>query len=120
MKYMLLIWSNPQTWESLSQDDYDWVLREHIRFQKETEVSGEHIASHALADPSSSTTVRVRNGIMTATDGPFAEAKEHLAGYYLVECDRRERAVELAARIPDAHITGIEVREIVTAPEMEE
>jgi len=65
------------------------------------------------------TTVRVRSGVTTPTDGPFIEAKEHLAGYYVVACDSLERAVELAAQIPDAAINAVEVRPIVAVPGME-
>lgn len=119
MKYMLLIWSNAQTWESLSQDDHDWMLREHVKFHKEIMASGEQVSSQALADPSNSTTVRVRNGVTTPTDGPFAEAKEHLAGYYVVECDSPERAIELAAQIPDAQVNAVEVRPVIDVPGME-
>ncbi len=75
--------------------------------------SGEMVVSEALADPSQVRTVSVRDG-QTSTDGPFAEAKEHLAGFYLVECDDMDRAVQIAARIPEAGAGArIEVRPVL-------
>ena len=75
------------------------------------------ISTTALADPSQSAVVRVRAGAPAVTDGPYLEAKEYLGGYYLVECENRERAPELAALIPDAGVDGlgIEVRPVVFA-----
>jgi hypothetical protein len=77
--------------------------------------SGELIITQALADPSQSAVVRVRGGQPVVTDGPYLEAKEHLGGYYLIDCESRERAIELAAQIPDAKVDGmgIEVRPVM-------
>ncbi|MGI8624854.1 MAG: YciI family protein [Solirubrobacteraceae bacterium] len=74
--------------------------------------SGELIVSEGLADPSLAKSVSVREGQTMTTDGPFAEAKEYLAGFYLIECESIERAVELAARAPDAATGAVEVRPI--------
>lgn len=113
MKYLLLIYMNPMTWESLSEEDRNAVFHGHDAFQKEIVEPGELIGSVALADPSNSRTVRVRGGVPAVTDGPYVEAKEYLAGYYLLACDSVERATELAARIPDAQYTAIEVRPLM-------
>ena len=73
------------------------------------------ITTQALADPSQSAVVRVRDGQPVVTDGPYLEAKEHLGGFYLIDCESKERAIELAAMLPDARIEGmgIEVRPVM-------
>jgi hypothetical protein len=113
MKYLLLIQMNPQTWESLSEDEHNEVFTGHERFMKLITESGEMIRTDALGDPSQSATVRVRDGVPVVTDGPYVEAKEFLAGYYLVDCESRERAIELAAMIPDAAFNAMEVRPVM-------
>jgi hypothetical protein len=113
VKYLLMIYFNPTTWEALSEDERQDVFRGHEEFMKIIKESGEMIRTEALADPSLSAVVRVRDGVPAVTDGPFVEAKEYLAGYYLVDCDSRERAVELAGMIPDARFSAMEVRQVI-------
>ncbi|GAA3251356.1 YciI family protein [Dactylosporangium cerinum] len=113
MKYLLLIHMNPDVWATLTQTDVDEVMAGHDRFITTITESGEMVSTLALADPKESAVVRIRAGAETVTDGPYVEAKEFLAGFYLVECETKERAVELAAMIPDAKWNAIEVRPIV-------
>ncbi|MQA11799.1 MAG: YciI family protein [Pseudonocardiaceae bacterium] len=80
---------------------------------REIEESGELIGGEPLADPNTTKTVRVRNGVPSTTDGPFAETKEQLAGYFLLECASLERATEIAARFPDARFNPVEVRPVM-------
>lgn len=84
-------------------------------FMESVKKSGELIAAQALAAPAEAVVVAVRGGKTITTDGPFTEAKEFIGGYYLLECASRERAIELAAQIPDAAIEGlgVEVRQVV-------
>ena len=111
MKYMLLIYSNPENWAMLSEDESQAVMKDYLTFADDLRGSGEYVGGAPLQGPETATTVRVPAGSRTTTDGPYAETKEHLAGYFLVECDGLDRAVELAARIPDARYGGaIEVR----------
>jgi hypothetical protein len=117
MKYLLLIQMNPDVWSTLTQADIDEVMAGHDRFIKIITESGELIRTDALGQPAESAVVRVRSGATTVTDGPFVEAKEFAAGFYLVECASRERACELAAMIPDAKWNAIEVRPIVYTQE---
>ena len=112
MKYLLVITLNSEVWNSLSEEEHNAVFAAHETFQTEIVRPGELLSSVGLADPSHSKTVRVRDDVPVVTDGPYIESKEFLAGYYLVECDSLERATELAAAIPDARITGIEVRPV--------
>jgi hypothetical protein len=113
VKYLLLIHLNPTLFETLSEDERQAIFGAHAEFEKLTGESGELVASIALADPSTSTVVRTKDGAATVTDGPYVESKEFLAGYYLVDCETRQRAEELAALIPDSALTGIEVRAVM-------
>jgi hypothetical protein len=113
VKYLLMIYMNPAVWESLTEEQRNEVFSGHEEFLKVARESGEMIGTHALADPSNSTVVRVREGAPAVTDGPYVEAKEYLAGYYLVDCETKERAVELAGKVPDAQYTAIEVRPVM-------
>lgn len=120
MKYLLLIHMNPTLFESLSEEDRNAVFGGHDALVRLTRESGELVGFAALADPSNTATVRVRGGVPAVTDGPYVEAKEFLAGYYVVDCETRERAVELAAMIPDAQYTAIEVRPVMESSGMEQ
>ena len=116
MKYVILIWSNPTSrklWESFSDDERADGFRYYAGIDEDLTASGELIVSEALADPTATTRVSVHEGRTITTDGPFAEAKELLAGFYLVDCERLERAVEIAARMPEAGLGLVEVRPVV-------
>jgi hypothetical protein len=116
VKYVILIWSNPTSrklWESFSDDERADGYRYYAGIDEDLAASGELIVSEALADPSATTRVTVREDRTITTDGPFAEAKELLAGFYLVDCERLERAVEIAARMPEAGLGLVEVRPVV-------
>lgn len=119
MKYLLMIVMNPAVWEGLSEEEQKAVVASHDDFQKLLTESGELVGFVALADPSASRTVRVRDGLPAVTDGPYVESKEFLAGYYVVSCDTPARAEELAGLIPDARFTGIEVRPVMNAGGLE-
>jgi hypothetical protein len=113
--------NNPAVWESLTESERDEVMTGHGDFIKTIQQSGEMIVTQALADPSNTVVVRVRGGVPVVTDGPYLEAKEFLGGYYLVDVASRERAIELAALIPDARFEGlgIEVRPVMFSAGME-
>lgn len=117
MKFLLIMHNNPQIMDALTEEERNEVMSGHGAFMETVKKSGEMIGTVALADPSQSAVVKVRGGVPAVTDGPYLEAKEYLGGYYLVECDSRERALELAALIPDAGVEGlgIEVRPVVYA-----
>ena len=121
MKFLLIMHNNPAVWESLTEDERNAVMTGHGGFIKTIQESGEMIVTQALADPSNSAVVRVRDGVPVVTDGPYLEAKEFLGGYYLVDVASRERALELAAMIPDAAVAGlgIEVRPVMFSAGME-
>ncbi|GLW98475.1 YciI family protein [Microtetraspora sp. NBRC 16547] len=121
MQFLLLMHMNPQIWDALTEEERQEVMNGHGGFIKTIQESGEMIGTQALADPSTSAVVRVRDGNPAVTDGPYLEAKEYLAGFYLVDCESKERAVELAAMIPDAAVPGlgIEVRPVMFSAGMD-
>lgn len=116
MKYLILIYNNQQTrqiWEGLSGAERAEGMQAHMTLVEDLSESGEFIVMEALADPSSSKTVSVCDGRPVSTDGPFAEVKEYLVGFYLVECESIGRAIEHAARIPEAALGLVEVRPVL-------
>jgi hypothetical protein len=117
VKYVILIWSNPtsrELWEGFSDAERAEGFGAYAALDEELAASGELIVSEALADPSATTRVAVRDRRTITTDGPFAEAKELLAGFYLVDCASHERAVEIAARVPGmAELGLVEVRSVL-------
>ncbi|MEA3216670.1 MAG: hypothetical protein QOJ19_2826 [Acidimicrobiia bacterium] len=116
MRYMLLIYSNPENWEALPPEDQQKLTNDYFAFSQSIAETGEMIAGDPLQGVDTATTVRVRNGKGVTTDGPFVETREHLGGYYLVDCLNLDRAIELAARIPDAALGAIEVRPLREFP----
>ncbi len=119
MKYLIMIHSNArfqERWEALSEAERDDFGRGHFRLSSELASSGELLASEGLADPALAR--RVTRGAAGVTapvtgDGPFAETKEHLAGFYLVDVADSARAVEIAGRVPDAVWGLVEVRPVL-------
>jgi hypothetical protein len=124
MKYLMLIYSNPENWEhptflhrpefsALPQKERDELGEQFETLLKEITESGELISGTPLADPVNTRTVRVRDGVPATTDGPYLESKEQLAGYFVVDCETPERAAEIASRFPDARFAAVEVRPIM-------
>jgi hypothetical protein len=115
VKYMLIMQLNPAAFEALTEEQRNEIMAGHGAFMETIKASGEMVETNALAEPAHSAVVRVRDGVPVVTDGPYLEAKEFMGGYYIVDCTTRERALELAAMIPDAGVEGlgIEVRPIV-------
>jgi hypothetical protein len=113
MQYLLLIYDKESEFGKLSEADQNAMMREYQEFSKSIHQSGHYRAGGQLHPVSKATTVRVRDGKKTITDGPFAETKEQLGGYYLVEAKDLDDAVALAARIPSARFGSIEVRPLV-------
>jgi hypothetical protein len=117
MKYMILIHGNPRSreaWLSFTDGEQAAGLEAYSALTEELVASGEMVVSEALADPSAGVRLPARENSLVRTDGPFAETKEHLAGFYLVECDGRQRAIEIAGRIPEAEFGLVEVRPVLT------
>jgi hypothetical protein len=115
MKFLISLHINPAVLDALTDEEKAAIGSGHGEFLDALKQSGELITTQALADPSQAAVVSVRNGQPAVTDGPFLEGKEYLGGFYLIDCESRERAIELAARIPDAAIDGlgVEVRQVM-------
>ena len=116
MKYLILIYSNPASraiWDGFSDEQRAEGFRYYNALAEELAASGELIVSEALDDASLTRRVLVRDGQTVVSDGPFAEAKELLAGFFLLECRSAERAVEIAARVPEAELGLVEVRPVL-------
>ena len=116
MKYMILISHNPasqQIWESFTAAQQAEGWKYYASLNEDLNASGEMVISEALADPSLAKRIRVAEGQVMTTDGPFAEAKEHLAGFFLVDCESMDRAVEIAGQVPEAMFGLVEVRPVL-------
>jgi hypothetical protein len=113
MRYLLLIYGDRDYYERVEQSELDSMMDEYWAFTRSINESGEFVNGEALQPAETATTVRVRNDETLTTDGPFAETKEILGGYYLVDCKDLDRAIELAARIPDVRNGSIEIRPVM-------
>ncbi len=113
MQYLLLIYGNEKHFNKMSQTEQDKILHEYMAFSKSIVGSGHMRGGNELDVVSKAKTVQVREGKRTVIDGPFAETKEQLGGYYLVEAKDIDEALALAARIPSARWGSIEVRPII-------
>ena len=115
MKYIVLIYDNANTRETFFGEQGEELMAEVNAIMKELTDSGELVGGEALADPSNTRTIRLVDGAPAITDGPFAEAKEHLGGYLILDCESVERAAEIAKRWPSARFTPLEVRPLMDA-----
>jgi hypothetical protein len=115
MRYLLLIYG-AETNEQPSPDEMAAVMQAYNAFTEHAKATGAYLGGEALEPTETATTVRVRDGQALTTDGPFAETKEALGGYYLVDAKDLDEAIDLAARIPGAQNGSIEVRPIWEIP----
>jgi hypothetical protein len=112
MKYLCLAYEEEQTLDGLSQQEWDELRRETLGYVDEVRRSGRLLITHALQSVRNATTVRVRQGVLSTTDGPFAETKETLGGFFLVEARDLDEAIRIASGWPSARLGSIEVRPI--------
>ena len=112
MNYLLLIYTNEAEFMGLGETALQKVSGEYMDFTKSIVQAGNFKAGDRLKPVSSASTVRVRNGKTTITDGPFAETREQLGGYYLIEAKNLDEATAIAGRIPGARFGSIEVRPV--------
>jgi hypothetical protein len=113
MEYMLLIYSSEADGKKMSAAEQGQIYQEYMTFTENLTKSGKNKGGNPLEQTTTATTVRVRNGKTAVTDGPFAETKEQLGGYYLVEAKDLDEAISIAAKIPGAKHGSIEVRPIM-------
>ena len=112
MKYLCLIYSDERAMGTMSKAEIDALMGEYYGFTEGAKKSGHYVGGNALQPTPTATTVRLRAGKVSTTDGPFAETKEQLGGYYLIEATDLNDAIQVAAKIPGAKTGAIEVRPI--------
>lgn len=118
MKYLCLIYDEEKAIDAMSASESEAFMGEYFAFTQGIRESGQYVAGEALQPVSTATTVRIRNGRMSTTDGPFAETREQLGGFYLIEARDLNEAIQVAAKIPSARIGSIEVRPVVDFGDM--
>ncbi len=114
MQYLLLIYESEAQWEAVKEADKQKIYQQYGELTQDLQKSGKYKGGHQLQPISTATTVRERNGKKAVTDGPFAETKEQLGGFYMVEAKDLDEALAIAARIPSVRSGSIEVRPVVT------
>ena len=116
MQYLLLIYTNENQFEALPDSEKKKITGEYMELASSMRAKGQYVGGNRLDLSSTATTVRVRDGKKLVTDGPFAETKEQLGGYFLVEASDLDEAIRLAEKIPAARWASVEVRPIVPVP----
>ena len=116
MQFMLLIYDDETTWRDMPEAERNSVMGEYFAYTEALKNAGAYVAGDALQPTGTARSVRVRDGRTTTSDGPFAETKEVLGGYYLVDVESEDDALEWAAKIPSARFGTIEVRPVVVFP----
>ena len=120
MQYLLLIYGNEKKWTDMPQAEQERMFGAYMDFTKGIVKTGQYRGGEALQPTHSATTVRVQGGKTVKSDGPYAETKEQLGGYYLVEAKDLDEAIAIAARIPEVQVGGaIEVRPVMPTPKVE-
>jgi len=112
MRYLCLIYDEEKKMTAMSKGEADAFMGEYFAFTEDIKKSGHYVGGNALKPVSTATSVQVRTGKMSTTDGPFAETKEQLGGYYLIEAKDLNDALQVAAKIPSAKTGTVEVRPI--------
>ncbi len=113
MQYMLLIYVDPATYEGVTEAENEAEMAEYFVLGPSLRERGIGVSGEALQPVTTATTVRVRDGKTLTTDGPFAETKEHLGGFYLIDVPNLDEAIDVAKRIPDVRRGSVEIRPVV-------
>ena len=120
MKYLLLIYENESVAAGMAEADQGKIWNEYMTYTEDIKKKGQHIAGEALQPIATATTVRVKDGKTVSTDGPFAETREQLGGYYLIDASDLDEAIDIAARIPGGRWGTIEIRPVMEIPGLPE
>ena len=110
MKFLCMAYESEQPFNDMTEEEWRSLRQETLDYVESLRESGHLVLTHPLKSARTARTVRVRNGDVAVTDGPFAEAKEHIGGFFLIEAESQDEAVRIASRWPSARIGGIEVR----------
>ena len=117
MQYIALIYADENVWSTFSDEERDAAYQEYHAFGREAEAAGVLVGGNELGPTRDATTVRIRDRETLVTDGPYAEIKEALGGFYLLECESIDAALDWAARIPGARHGSVEVRPVYVDPQ---
>ena len=118
MQYLLMCYFDENLWDDLPESHREKVMQEYGEFVAGTTKAGQHVAGAKLEPSPTATTLREKNGALVMTDGPFAETKEQLGGYHVIECQNLDEALAIAKRVPTLAVGGtVEVRPIAPVPE---
>lgn len=112
MKYLLMIYGNEDVWGSVPEDEWQRIVAEHDAVNAQLAAEGVLLYAHGVADQQHAKVVRVAGGTPTVTDGPYIETKEYVGSFYVIDVEDLDAALAVAARIPSARMTGVEVRPI--------
>lgn len=112
MKYLCLVYRDEQVWDALPRREYHELVDEILDYREELRSGGQFIAADAVQNAHTATTVRVRDGKPIVTDGPYAETKEQIGGFYILEARDLNEAIRVAAKIPSARLGIVEIRPI--------
>jgi hypothetical protein len=113
VQYLCLIYEDEKEWQRMPKAETEKIINEFSSYTESVRKSGHYVGGNALQPTHTATTVRVRQGRVMTTDGPFAETKEQLGGYYLLHARDLNEAIQLAARIPGARLGAVEVRPVM-------
>ena len=113
MRYLCLIYDEEKKLEQMSKADSDAFMGEYFAFTEDIRKSGQYLAGEALQPVATATTVRIRNGKISTTDGPFAETKEQFGGFYMINAKDLNEAIQVATKIPSARTGSIEIRPVI-------
>ena len=116
MKYLLLIYEREADWEKLSEEEGGKIFGEYMAFTEDIRAKGQSLGGEPLQPTATASTVRVRDGKTLVTDGPFAETREQLGGFYLIDVPDLDEAIRIAGRIPGARSGSVEVRPVMALP----
>ncbi len=113
MRYMLLIYGDEQAEAEAGPEEWQRVMEAHTAFSAEAQRRGMNPGGEALQPTSTATTVRLRSGAVTTTDGPFAETREQLGGFYILDCQNLDEAIEMAGKLPLGDTDSVEIRPVM-------
>lgn len=117
MEYLMLIYNSEERWNALSKEQEGRIMAQHYAIVEKSKAAGHFVGGNRLMDTVSATTVRNHDGKVTVTDGPFAETKEQLGGYYHFRCDDLDQVIEYAAMLPHGDAGCVEIRPVYEMPD---
>jgi len=118
MKFMLLLWGDESQWADMSEEEAASEMARWEEYTNQLTAAGAMVSGEGLEASATSKTLRIENGERIVTDGPFAETKEQLGGFYVIECESFDDALEWAAKVPNAERGSTEIRPVVAYEEM--